>query len=374
MSEILGTSFGIAPEESAGVETKASRAAVLSLTDSAESDRLAAGRAAARSLGVPEAVADLDPDEIVDLSRTTKRYRLLSGTPHLKAWLDEGSNAELAGDDVEALAAVEHAYWRSAHPWLGVYDALEGSAQSFAAGAVTSLGLGAQGVGRNLESSAEGLTNLRESADFEAEPLGALAPFVGHGYATPETFDFLVEMTAAAGTGFREVGETAEEIALSIDVPPEERSFVNDVAGGLGQVAGQLALFAAGPFGKATFVMLAFGQGVEVQRRLQIDRGVDPNSAEAHIGQFVAGIGSLVSERTSIGALKKRLQNLEKYTGRRLAGTVKGAAVEATQEVGESILQHVIANAVAGSRTHRFWTRSGRMVWSVAAPAVSLAT
>lgn len=351
MTETLLNPIGDAPEERARVEPAASRAAGFALPNSAESDRLAAGRAAARSLGVPEAIADLDPDEIVGLSRTTKRYRLLSESPHLHQWLDEGNNAELAGDDVEALAAVEHAYWRSTQPWLGVYDALEGPAHSFAAGAATSLGMGAQGLGQLLESSAEGLSDLRESSGVEAEPFGALAPFVGHGYATPGSVDFLVDTTAAAGAGLREVGETVEEMAIAMDVPPEERGFLNDVAGGLGQVAGQLALFAAGPLGKASFVALAFGQGVEVQRRLQIDRGVDPNSAEAHIGQFLAGIGSLVSERISIGALMKRLPSLEKYTGRRLAGTVKGAAVEATQEVGESILQNVIANAVAEQDT-----------------------
>ncbi len=310
-------------------------------------DRLAAGRAAARSLGLPEPVADLDPDEIVGLARTSNHYRLLSQSPHLRGWLQEGNNEELAGDDVETLADLEQLGVAVARAQLVPGSFWQGLTRSFVSGAVNAVGMGFQGLGNLAIPSAEGLKEVRSHPGFEFEPVGALGPFFGEGYSSEEAFDLFQGSLEVLGPALVDVGEATEDFAAWIDVPEEQRTFAHDVAGGLGQFAGQLALFLGGPAGQAALTGLLFGQAVEVQRRLQIEAGVDPNDADAQVAQFVGGVMGLLLDRFSLKVLTKRLPSLDAYLGRHLAGAVKGGAVEGTQEMTEAVLQRVIVNAVA---------------------------
>lgn len=334
------------PAQLKPAQLQETRVPALAQPDSKEADRIAEGRAAARRLGLPEALADLDPREMVDLSRTSARYRLLSQTPHLNAWLNEGNNAVLAGDDVETLAAWEQVnrYGKELGAYFPKLDWAIDPARAFMAGASDFVAFGLQGSGHFLESAAAGAKKTEARPGFELEPLGALAPFSGHGFVSEEDYTVFQDTTGAIGSALVEAGDVAEDFSTWIDVPVEERGFVEDVMGGLGQVAAGVALFMLGPIGKASVAVAAFGQGVELQRRHQISLGIDPESAEAHVGQFLGGLTSFVTERLSIAALTKRLPSLDAYLGRVLAGTVKGGTVETTQEVIEGIIHRVILN------------------------------
>lgn len=316
-------------------------------TGEASGDRLARGRAAARSLGVPEVIADLDPDEMVALARTSARYRLLSANPQLNAWLQEGNNQELAGDDLEPLSELEQLGGTAAQAGLAPGGFWQGLTRSFVAGGVNAAGMGLQGLGRLAAPASRGLEEIQTHPGFELEPQGALGPFFGPGYSSEEEVDLFRSTLDVLGPVLIDAGEATEDLAEWIDVPPEERTFAHDVAGGLGQFAGQLVLFMSGPAGQVTLTGLLFGQGVEIQRRQQIEAGVDPNDPDAHMAQFVGGVVSLLLDRFSLKALTKRLPSLEAYLGRHVAGAVKGGVVEGTQEMTEAVLQRVITSAVA---------------------------
>ncbi|MEQ8652386.1 MAG: hypothetical protein RIC87_07980 [Kiloniellales bacterium] len=344
------------PAQLKPAQLQETRAPALAQPDSKKAVRIAEGRAAARRLGLPEALADLDPHEMVDLSRTSARYRLLSQTPHLNAWLNEGNNAVLAGDDVETLAAWEQVnrYGKELGAYFPKLDWAIDPARAFMAGASDFVAFGLEGSGHFLESAAAGAKKTEARPGFALEPLGALAPFSGHGFVSEEDYTVFRDTTGAIGSALVEAGEVAEDFSTWIDVPVEERGFVEDVMGGLGQVAAGVALFMLGPAGKATVALAAFGQGVELQRRHQISLGIDPESAEAHVGQFLGGLTSFVTERLSIAALTKRLPSLDTYLGRVLAGTLKGGTVETTQEVTESIIHRGILNNTVEANVELF--------------------
>ncbi len=331
-------------ETKAGAARLAARSAE---TGEIAGDRLAQGRAAARSLGLPEAIADLDPDEIVGLARISARYRQLSASPQVNAWLQEGNNQELAGDDVESLSELEQVAVNVAQRGLVDGSFWNGLTRSFVAGGANMAGMGLQGAGHFLENAAEAMPDSQEVPDYLMLPHRGLSALTFNAVTPGEVYEFAGDVVGGAGSGLIYIGEATEDFAEWIDVPADERTFANDVAGGLGQFAGQLALFVSGPAGQVALTGLLFGQGVEIQRRQQIEAGVDPNEPDARVAQFVGGIVSLLLDRFSLKVLTKRLPTLDAYLGRHVAGAVKGGLVEGTQEMTEAFLQRVITSAVA---------------------------
>ncbi len=281
-------------------------------------DAIAAGRQAAEEIRMPAAIADLDPKQAEHLARV-KRYRdAVNASPRLKEWLQQRQNAALAHDDAETLS-----FWESA----------TGFGQSFAAGIPTAFGLGIQGIGRTAQ----------QEPQFEVPESLQDSPAMRE---LGRQFDKLGHLREGLGQILVPAGEAVEEFGQAIDVAPEDRTLGNDISGAFGQLVGQVGLFLAGPTGQNTALALFFGQGVEHQRRLQEENGLDPDSNEAKAGQLAGGVVTLVTERLGIGVLLSRIPGLRSRVGALLAEAGKGTLAEGSQEVTESVIQQAIANAL----------------------------
>lgn len=283
-------------------------------------DAVAEGRQAGEALGMPAPIADLAPEEAAKRARIKQYRQALDSSPRLKAWIAEKGNAAVAHDDVDSLS-----WWERAG----------GFAQSMAAAVPETVGTGLRGVGRVNEFADPVMTiPPEERKTTAAQRLG-------------REFDRLHTARQTFGREvLQPVGEALERFGQSIDVAPEERTLGNDIAGAFGQLAGQAALFFAGPSGAAVNLTLMFGQGVEQQRRLLEENGVDPNSREGQAAQIAGGIVTLATEQVGLSVLLKRLPALRNRVAALAASTVRGALAEGTQEVTESIAQQAIANAI----------------------------
>ncbi|MEQ8653871.1 MAG: hypothetical protein RIC87_15515 [Kiloniellales bacterium] len=276
-------------------------------------DTIAAGRQAGQLLQLPAAAADLDPEETQKQAKAKQYRQALDASPKLQEWVRQPGNALVAHDDTERLS-----WWESA----------TGFAQSFAAAIPETVGIGLQGLSR--ENDRQGLFQPSGSPALDRE-------FQRLQQAQDQFADAVL----------KPVGEELEDLGESIDVAPADRTLGNDIAAAFGQLAGQVGLFFLGRGGNAANLTLFYGQGVEQQRRMQEEQGVDPDSQEARQAQALGGLVTLATERLGLEALMARIPTLKNRALRYLAGTAKGATVEGVQEVTEEVVQQVITNAIA---------------------------
>lgn len=291
-------------------------------------DQIAAGRLAGKVIDMPAPVADLDPEEAQKQARAKQQRDDLDAAPKLKEWAQRYNNALVAHDDTQALS-----WWERATGFAG------GLAQSFGAAIPQTFGMGLQGLDATTQS---------------LEPAGALAPFFGTAGTTPQQQEEFKGYQGEAAKELQRFGKQVEEFGKSIDVPPEDRTLANDIAGAFGQLVGQIALAFGGRSGQITNLALFYGMGVETQRRQQVEQGIDPESPEARRAQALGGLVTLVTERLSLEGLLAKIPGLKSRALNLLLQGGKGALAEGTQEVTENIIQQAITNALADDDRNLF--------------------
>ncbi len=292
------------------VRDRAAATGSLLAAEEQDPDSIAAGRQAGQVLQIPAAAADLDPEGTQKQAKAKEYRDALDASPKLKDWVQQPGNALIAHDDTERLS-----WW----------EQIGGLGQSFGAAIPETVGIGLQGLNPPMI--------LGSGMAVEDLPLHLREDFLGFEREAHETL--------------HDFGQNLEAFGQSIDVPDEERTIANDIAGAIGQLTGQVALFFAGRSGRLTNLLLFFGTGRETQRRMQIDQGVDPDAPGAQIAQVLGGLVTLATEKVGLDILLARVPTLRNRALQLLLGTGKGAVAEGTQEVTESILQQVITNALA---------------------------
>lgn len=274
-------------------------------------DEAAAALADADALG-------LDPEVAVKnrvvLRHRMERERKRQEAAHLAASRttlaqmieEEGGFAALTHDDLDNLSAVEKGanLFRSAAAGL---TQLPGSV----------LG-GIEAIGQNVRQ--RGLN--REAAEFLG-PLGL----------TPE------ESRQFADRARRSiVGQGADISKGAADfLRPDQQGFVGQVSEGLGQVAGQGALFVATGGGSTATLLL---QGVDQQAERIGDENIDPNRELLALG--LGGAATAISERIGLGRIFRGAPGTELLRRNLLREVGESALAEGASEALEGVLQNAI--------------------------------
>ncbi|MDT3669530.1 MAG: hypothetical protein ROZ37_04245 [Aromatoleum sp.] len=279
-------------------------------------DAQAEARRVARSTGVPIDTAFNLPAETKRQARLGEiDFEALAQTsPATAALLADVERAKLAHDDVDQLSLVER------------------SVRQFAGGAVEVVGSKAAGYGGLLDIAQRNI----------AGAIGSLLP-------TPRAGGEAMTDSIAGpliGEGWREGGALVKQFARNkVMVPSGRRTFYDDVTGGLGQLAGQIATW---PIDRGIGL---FAQGADI-----MDERIAPDLATQGAKDLAVLGGAAVTGITEKYALDKILGPLAVPVKNQIAATLArvgiAGATEGAQEMAENLghdaLRNLLTNPNAG--------------------------
>lgn len=310
----------------------------------------ALAEAAGQRLGLPAALVD---DAAIAQARLKEQMDALSKAHRTAGWISDPNNAAVASDQVEQLTGLEGflANWRGQIKQNVDVNLL--GARRVGAGAFEAIGGGLYGVGLTGERVLDrlGLADSAATAAQSGVPGLALA-------GLPSFLREVGDRNRRAAAYLR--GEKGSERALSSGVPdflPRSNidlGFSGDVAEGVGQIGGQVAVaVGTGGFGSLPSM---WGQGVsQMDDRVKADQKKDgrtQNSLADDLtlagGGFVTAITEKLGLDAIMGALpapvRARLTN-------KLADVAVAGFTEGTSEVLEGVGQNALAMTLLGEDT-----------------------
>lgn len=241
-----------------------------------------------------------------------RKFRQTS--PIVADWLAENpQHAAVAKDDIDNLTDLER-FVRGA---VGVPRAL---------------------AGEFVRTPGAVLTGLGELNEAAANTIGRGIRAVG---ADPVA-DFLTETQIPWWLNPTEIlrrpGAVVKGAGEAIKPPEEDRTVASDIAGGLGQLASQVATAILAP---EALVPSLLGMGADIQAERAQEAGATPLEEDAAV---VLGAGvTAVLERIGIEKLLERVPPAVKNRiYRQVADISIAGGIEAVQEFGEAVLQNVV--------------------------------
>lgn len=287
-----------------------------------------------RKTGLPPEVVERNTEEAERTAALQFDYgKLIDDNPKLAEFLANPENAKIARDDVDALSRLEALVKVAPTPFnIGATVARAPASQAFAGEAVRTPGAALSGLGRLYGAGARSLggavdTGLRAvGADPVADVLGKPLPW----WLDPEQI-------------LRRPGEQIEAAGESIGPDDEDRDFVTDVAGGLGQLASQItAAIFLGP--AATSAML-FGQGADIQGDRAEQEGATQEEADTSV--VLGASVTAVTEKWGLDKLLERVPpNIKNRILQQVADVSLAGGIEAVQELVEGVLQNVVSAVI----------------------------
>ncbi|MCZ4064139.1 hypothetical protein NB636_01235 [Oxalobacter aliiformigenes] len=300
----------------------------------------------ATAVGMPVDAARAFPDDAARRANALRlqKMRLAQDFPHTMAFFEDINNARIAHDDIDNLKETE-----------SVFTNISDLGQSFAAGVVSDFfGNIAQGVEENILRSQYGaMSELQAMTGGDELSQSGIADEQGR--------------KALMGTSRL----IKEDIGEYIDIPKERRNRLrNQVAKGLGQVAGQMVVMAVtGGYGGMFFLgMQGSGQMSESlaeDRKRLLGKGINPSIAgeqAAFLGgsavtaltekfglDFMTGkyTPALIrlAEKYGAPAIMKMVENrgVRFATGALLAGMGEGTQ-EVTEDLGQIWLRTALVD------------------------------
>lgn len=298
------------------------------------------------AVGMPVDAARAFPDDAARRANALRlqKMRLAQDFPHTMAFFEDINNARIAHDDIDNLKETE-----------SVFTNISDFGRSFGAGIVSDfLGNIAQGVEENILRSQYGaMSELQAMTGGDELSQSGIADEQGRE-AVMGTSRFIK----------KDIGEY-------IDIPKERRNRLrNQIARGLGQVAGQIAIMAAtGGYGGMFFLgMQGSGQMSESlaeDRKRLLEKGINPSIAgeqAAFLGgsavtaltekfglDFMTGkyTPALIrlAEKYGAPAIMKMIENrgVRFATGALLAGLGEGSQ-EVTEDLGQTWLRTALVD------------------------------
>lgn len=298
------------------------------------------------AVGMPVDAARAFPDDAARRANALRlqKMRLAQDFPHTMAFFEDINNARIAHDDIDNLKETE-----------SVFTNISDFGRSFGAGIVSDfLGNIAQGVEENILRSQYGaMSELQAMAGGDELSQSGIADEQGRE-AVMGTSRFIK----------KDIGEY-------IDIPKERRNRLrNQIARGLGQVAGQIAIMAAtGGYGGMFFLgMQGSGQMSESlaeDRKRLLEKGINPSIAgeqAAFLGgsavtaltekfglDFMTGkyTPALIrlAEKYGAPAIMKMIENrgVRFATGALLAGLGEGSQ-EVAEDLGQTWLRTALVD------------------------------
>lgn len=176
-------------------------------------DEIARQKRIATSLGVPLAAVEADPAFATREQRMRSIEQATASSPALRQKFSDADFARLAGDNVENLSAIE----RTMRQFFGSYG---------------------ENIGRKLHGTGESLNLLQRRATSGFADLFLPEPW-GGGKATEESL-----AGPLAGNEVGKLGmDTMQYYRNNVMLPQGQRTFGDEVVGGLGQVLAQISTF-----------------------------------------------------------------------------------------------------------------------------------
>ena len=260
--------------------------------------------------------------------------RLWKDNPVVANWLTDENNAKVAFDQTQQMGLLENA--------------------------TRKLGFFASGVTSDLMGGGiEGTGNILDAAWRRAvSGVGKLV------LPTPEgggTIDESSLAPAGMGEGFKAVGKGIQNLSKEYIEPTGPRSTADQVAAGLGQGAGQVALMML-PGGQPAALALMFGQGAKQQQdkidfdKMSLQAPQSDKDWEVLTGGAITGITEFLASKLMIKtpqafALRSKMLDFS-------AKVALGAGEEAIQEFSENTLQDLAHIAMTNPESTIKWNEA----------------
>lgn len=268
-----------------------------------------------RRTGLPADVVSRNLPEVERSAYLSDIDKMLDANPAVVQFLTSPQYAAMAHDDVENMGQVER------------------KLRQFGGGATEGVGMAVSGTGRIMDivqrNVLQGLSSILLPTP-KAGPMGI----------TPQAPTAESLTGPMIGDGWRELGGTIKDFARKeLMIPQAAQTFGDKVAAGLGQVAGQVAMF---PLDRGASM---FAQGADVMGE-KVDK--DPAS-QGRKDLAVLG-GAAVTGITERWALDKLLGPLavpvKNQIGAAMARIGIASASEGAQEFTENVLQDTLRKAL----------------------------
>lgn len=282
-----------------------------------------------REFGIDAKTVADNPEPYRKESAKRAATGMLKDAPVSREWLTGLDNAAVAQDDVENLANIERSMTK-----VSALTRAADIGRSIPSGFYQAFGMAESGIGRLYGAGSRAFataldTGLRaigaqSVADFLSKPREGLQ------YVNPEYL-------------LLQLGTATEQQAASIGAPIERQNLATDIAGGLGQITGQIAVALTG--GEIPSILSLLGQGADIQG----DRAEAAGASQEQIDRAVM-VGSLVTAITEKYQLDRLLKEVPAGLRQTIFDRIKSIAMagvsEAAQEVAEGIGQNLTAKAL----------------------------
>ncbi len=312
-------------------------------------DQEAALQKLAARTGVPvEAVRMKKPEiELQDRLNTFDYDKAFKESPKLSTWLADPKNAAIAHDDWENLSGIERTF-RYGKDYAG----------SLAGGVVGDT------VGRTLSGAGELYGVAVRSLD---RAMGAVMPKavmdVMHAPIPTPWFVDPEQILKRPGAQLKAAGDYMKPA-------PERQTLGTDVAGGIGQIGGQIAVFFATGGTLTTASMMT--QGADIMAEKTAKDIADPAMRDTAI--LAGGAITAITEKYGLAAILNRVPpEVKNRTLRFIADKVAAGGIEAGQEFAEGLL-HDIARKTLTNKDAELLQGAGREMSAAALSAAIVRT
>lgn len=243
--------------------------------------------------------------------------KVIKESPKLSAWLSDPKNAALAHDDWQNLSAMEKTFAYAKDYTGALAGGLVGDAVgSTLSGVSTLIDVGARAMDRPVRAAFG--DKVANAFWYDAPTIGGIS------------IDPLASLKAT--------GKTIKAAGDWMKPPVDRQNLATDVAGGIGQIGGQIAvqLMTGGAISLGTL----YAQGADVMATKTAKDVADPALKDTAI--LAGGAITAITEKYGLDKLLNRVPpEVKNRTLRFIADKVAAGGIEAGQELAEGLLHDI---------------------------------
>jgi hypothetical protein len=272
-------------------------------------DQVAEERRHAQRVGIPFTSGGIEP--VVEASKRLTLEEMLSANPVTAKALHNEELAAVAHDEVEGMTTLETAV---------------ASLQAYVAEVNKLVPRSARGIGKMYQSAGR-LSAAPVKAAFEALDAGDL--YKSLNAPLPAYLDPARSLVTLGSAG-------TEAIEAHIAPDPSKRNFTVEVAGGLGQVTGQIILaMVSGGLGSVVSLGTLAGQGGDIVSQ-EVEKAGKTGTTGGDAAILAGGAITAITEKVGLDLILNKIPAVYRN---RIMRALAGFGVEASQEITEKVMQ-----------------------------------
>jgi hypothetical protein len=284
------------------------------------------------TIGAPADSVAANLKETEHLAKLQRYREALTDAPKMSKLLAEDPDiAKLAADEIELLSKNESTFGKILSAFYGgspeAGSRLADIGRALPAGGLEGTGIAMEGV-----AALNDVIGRTAARGYRAVGLDALGDL-----ADPATRPWWLNPSAIFGAGGTELRDVGKAVG-----PDEDRqNLATDIAGGVGQVAAQIATVLLTGGAASTASMFAQGAGILAER---VEEQGKTGTAEGDAAIVMGASVTALTEKLGLDALLHRVPPaIRNGILRTLVDIGIGGGIEAVQEVTEGILHNLIA-------------------------------